>query len=53
MDEETGVVEIVRLAASVYAGQVVEPVRAELQNEGSLVMGVGSALFEALDFSGG
>lgn len=53
VDEETGVVEIVQLAASVYAGQVVEPVRAELQNEGSLVMGVGSALFEAIDFAGG
>ena len=53
VDEETGRVEVVRLAAAVYAGQVVDPVRAELQQDGSLVMGLGSALFESLDFAGG
>ncbi len=53
VDDETGRVEVVRLAAAVYAGQVVDPVRAELQQDGSLVMGLGSALFESLDFAGG
>ena len=42
VDEETGVVEIVDLAASVYAGRVVDGSRAALQNDGSVVMGIGS-----------
>jgi CO/xanthine dehydrogenase Mo-binding subunit len=53
VDEETGVVEIVDLAASVYAGRVVDASRAALQNDGSLVMGIGSALYESIQFSDG
>jgi CO/xanthine dehydrogenase Mo-binding subunit len=46
VDEETGKVEVVRLHAATYAGRVVNPPSAALQNEGSMIMGLGSALFE-------
>jgi CO/xanthine dehydrogenase Mo-binding subunit len=53
VDEETGKLEVVRLHAAIYAGRVVNPAGAELQNEGSMIMGLGSALFEAIDFADG
>ncbi|MDW8060350.1 MAG: xanthine dehydrogenase family protein molybdopterin-binding subunit [Thermomicrobium sp.] len=48
VDLATGAVRVLRLHAAVYAGQVVNPLTAALQNEGSMIMGVGSALFEEL-----
>ena len=53
VDEETGVVSVGRLHVSVYAGSVVSRTGAELQNEGSIVMGLGSALFEQVAFVDG
>ncbi len=53
VDEETGVVSVDRLHASVYAGSVVSRSGAELQNEGSIVMGLGSAFFERVVFADG
>jgi CO/xanthine dehydrogenase Mo-binding subunit len=53
VDEETGKVEVVRLHTAVYAGRVVNPPGAELQNEGSMIMGLGSALFEAVSLADG
>jgi CO/xanthine dehydrogenase Mo-binding subunit len=53
VDEETGKVEVVRLHASVYAGRVVNPPGAELQNEGSMIMGLGGALYEGVSFVDG
>ena len=38
---------------SVYAGRVVNRPGAELQNEGSMIMGLGTALFEAIEFADG
>jgi CO/xanthine dehydrogenase Mo-binding subunit len=49
VDEETGKVEVVRLHAAVYAGRVVNRAGAELQNEGSMIMGLGTALLERID----
>jgi CO/xanthine dehydrogenase Mo-binding subunit len=46
VDEETGKVEVVRLHCATYAGRVVDRAAAELQNEGSMIMGLGTALFE-------
>jgi CO/xanthine dehydrogenase Mo-binding subunit len=46
VDAETGKVEVVRLHCAVYAGRVVNRPGAELQNEGSMIMGLGTALFE-------
>ena len=53
VDEETGVVSVGRLHVSVYAGSVVSRAGGELQNEGSIVMGLGSALFEQVAFVDG
>lgn len=53
VDEETGKVEVRRLHASVYAGHVVNGPAAELQNEGSMIMGLGTALFERIDHADG
>jgi CO/xanthine dehydrogenase Mo-binding subunit len=53
VDEETGKVEVVRRHASVYAGRVVNRPGAELQNEGAMTMGLGTALFEAVAFADG
>jgi CO/xanthine dehydrogenase Mo-binding subunit len=49
LDEETGVFEVAHLHASIYAGRVVNRPGAELQNEGSMIMGLGTAQFEAID----
>jgi CO/xanthine dehydrogenase Mo-binding subunit len=53
VDEETGRISVEHLHGVAYAGRVVDRTGAELQNEGSLVMGLGTALFEAIDFSDG
>src|ERR671932_834181 len=51
--EETGKVTVEHLHGVAYAGRVVNRPGAELQNEGSLIMGLGTALFEAIDFGDG
>jgi CO/xanthine dehydrogenase Mo-binding subunit len=53
VDEETGKVEVERVHAAVYAGRVVNRDGAELQNEGAMIMGIGTALFEAVAFADG
>jgi CO/xanthine dehydrogenase Mo-binding subunit len=53
VDEETGCVTVERLHAVSYAGRVVNRAGAELQNEGALIMALGTALHEAIDTSGG
>jgi CO/xanthine dehydrogenase Mo-binding subunit len=53
VDDETGRITVEHLHAAVYAGRVVNRPGAELQNEGSMLMGLGTALFEAVEFSGG
>ena len=42
-----------RLHAAIYAGRVVDRAGAELQNEGSMIMGLGTALFESIEHSDG
>lgn len=53
VDAETGKVDVVRLHASIYAGRVVNRPGAELQNEGSMIMGLGGALYEAVSYADG
>jgi CO/xanthine dehydrogenase Mo-binding subunit len=53
VDEETGRVTVEHLHAAVYAGRVVNRPGAELQNEGSMLMGLGTTLFEAIEFADG
>jgi CO/xanthine dehydrogenase Mo-binding subunit len=53
VDEETGALQVRRLHASVYAGRVINRPGAELQNDGAMIMGLGTALFEEIDFADG
>ncbi len=53
VDEETGAVTVEHVHAAVYAGRVVVRKQAELQNEGSMIMGYGTAMFESLDILDG
>jgi CO/xanthine dehydrogenase Mo-binding subunit len=53
VDEETGKVEVTRLHAAIYAGRVVDRPAAELQNEGSMIMGLGTALHEEVVLADG
>jgi CO/xanthine dehydrogenase Mo-binding subunit len=53
VDEETGKFRVVRLHAPIYAGRVINRPAAELQNEGSMTMGLGTALFESNEFADG
>jgi CO/xanthine dehydrogenase Mo-binding subunit len=53
LDEETGELTVERLHAAVYAGRVVDRAGAELQNEGSMIMGLGTALFESVEHAEG
>ena len=53
VDEETGRIRVTDFHAVVYAGRVVHPTYAALQNEGGVVMGLGGALFEELLFDKG
>jgi CO/xanthine dehydrogenase Mo-binding subunit len=53
VDEETGRLTVEHLHGVAYAGRVVDRPGAELQNEGSLTMGLGTALFEAIDAGDG
>ena len=53
VDEETGAVRVEHLHAAVYAGRVVNREGAELQNEGAMIMGLGTALLEGIVFADG
>ena len=53
VDPATGRVTVDNLHAAVYAGRVVDRAGAELQNEGSMIMGLGTALLEAVEHTGG
>ncbi|HJX42856.1 MAG TPA: molybdopterin cofactor-binding domain-containing protein, partial [Geodermatophilus sp.] len=53
VDEETGVLTLRRLHASSYAGRVVNKAAAELQQEGSMIMAIGTTLFEEMTFDDG
>jgi CO/xanthine dehydrogenase Mo-binding subunit len=53
VDEDTGVIALSTLYASSYAGKVVNKHGAELQQEGSMTLGLGTALFEELQFTEG
>lgn len=53
IDPETGQIEIVHCHATVYAGRVINLSLAELQNQGNMIFGVGSALFEEIIYQDG
>lgn len=53
VDEETGLLCVEHVHTAVYAGRVVNRPGAELQNEGSMIMALGTTLFEGLEFAEG
>ncbi len=53
VDTETGKIRVLRLATAVDAGKAVNPRQCHLQNEGSMIMSLGSSLFEEMIFDQG
>jgi len=53
IDTETGKVRVVNYAAASFAGRVVNPRLAKLQNDGNVIFGMGPALFEEMIIDGG
>jgi CO/xanthine dehydrogenase Mo-binding subunit len=53
VDSETGKVTIEQIVSAVDAGKAVNPKQCHLQNEGSMIMSLGSALFEEMVFDNG
>ena len=53
VDIETGKVRVLRVATAVDVGKAVHPLQCSLQNEGSALAGLGSALFEEMRFDNG
>lgn len=53
VDTETGKVAVEQLVSVVDAGKAVNPRQCHLQNEGSMIMSLGSALFEEMVFDNG
>jgi len=52
-DPETGSVKVLRAVSAFECGAVVNPDHLKSQVEGSMVMGLGGALFEAIEFENG
>ena len=53
VDMETGRITILRYAAASFAGRVVNPRLAQLQNDGNVIFGLGPALMEEIVYDGG
>lgn len=53
VDRSTGGVKLVRVVEAFECGAVINPDQLKNQIEGSIVMGIGGALFEAVDFDNG
>ena len=53
VDDETGQIVLKTLFASSYAGKVVNKEAAELQNEGAMIMSLGTSLFEEIVYVDG
>jgi CO/xanthine dehydrogenase Mo-binding subunit len=53
VDEDTGTISVKRYSSAADVGRVINRVAAEGQDEGAAIMGLGHALFEALEFEDG
>jgi CO/xanthine dehydrogenase Mo-binding subunit len=53
VDLETGHIKILRYSAASFAGRVVNPRLAQLQNDGNVIFGLGPALMEEIVYDGG
>jgi CO/xanthine dehydrogenase Mo-binding subunit len=50
VDTETGKIKVLRYEAASFAGKVVNPVLANLQNDGNVIFGLGPAVSEEIHF---
>jgi CO/xanthine dehydrogenase Mo-binding subunit len=53
VDTDTGKVRVLRYAAASFAGKIVNPVLAHLQNDGNVIYGLGPALLEEMVLDSG
>ncbi len=53
VDTETGKVRVLDIVTAVDAGKAINPLQCHLQNEGSMLTALGSALFEEMVFADG
>lgn len=53
VDIETGKVTVLRYHSASFAGRVVNPLLAGLQNDGNVIFGLGATLFEEVNVDGG
>lgn len=53
VDTETGKVRVLKIVTAVDVGKAIHPLQCNLQNEGSALAGLGSALFEEMRFDNG
>ena len=53
VDVQTGKVRVLRAVTAVDAGKAIHPRQCDLQNEGSMLSGLGSALFEEMVYDNG
>ena len=53
VDLETGQVQVLRYHSSAFAGRVINPNLARLQNDGNVIFGLGTALMEEMAIDGG
>jgi isoquinoline 1-oxidoreductase len=53
VDRESGKVQVIRAVAAMDCGAIVNPDGLKAQVEGCLIMGLGGALFEAIEFENG
>ena len=53
VDTETGKITVLRFHAASYAGRVVNPRLARLQNDGNVIFGLGATLYEEMVFDEG
>jgi CO/xanthine dehydrogenase Mo-binding subunit len=53
VDTETGKVVIEKIVSAVDAGKAINPKQCHMQNEGSMIMSLGSALFEEMVYDNG
>ncbi len=53
VDTETGKVRVVKYASASYAGRLINPALAKLQNDGNVIYGMGPAMLEEMVFDNG
>jgi hypothetical protein len=53
VDRETGKIRVLRFSGASFAGQVINPELAKLQNDGNVIYGMGPALVEEMVVQGG